>query len=152
MQDILEKIHSIQQSWRDPKKLNLLLDEWEKNFGDKYNQMAEELVAEHTRSAWSKISSQKGLSSLDDLINLLWEQWTEGEFTIERTKTTVQIHCTKCPIADAYRSIDKEKYGFQFHCSEDPFIVKGFNPKIKFERTKTLMNGDDYCDHLYSLE
>ncbi|MFX1512474.1 MAG: L-2-amino-thiazoline-4-carboxylic acid hydrolase [Promethearchaeota archaeon] len=152
MKEVWEKIRSIRQSRRDPKKLNLLLDEWEKDFGDEYNQIAEELVAEHIRSAFSKLSSEKGLSSLDDLIRLLWEQWTEAEFTIERTKTTVQIYCTKCPIADFYRSINKEKYGLLFHCSEDPFIVEGYNPKIKFKRTKTLMNGDDHCDHFYSLE
>ncbi|UCG03785.1 MAG: L-2-amino-thiazoline-4-carboxylic acid hydrolase [Candidatus Heimdallarchaeota archaeon] len=152
MDEVLEKIRTIRQSWRDPKKLNQLLDEWERDFGDEYSQMSEELVAEHTSTSWEKIASQKGLSSLDDLISVLWEQWTEGEFTIERTKTAVQIYCTKCPIADAYRSINKEKYGIQFHCSEDPFIVKGYNPKITFKRTKTLMNGDEYCDHFYSLE
>ncbi len=152
MQEIWEKIRSIRQSRRDPKKLKLLLEEWERDFGDEYKQIAEELVAEHTRSTFSKFSSQKGLSSLDDLISFLWEQWTDGEFTIERTKTTVQIHCTKCPIADTYRSINKEKYGLLFHCSEDPFIVEGYNPKIKFKRTKTLMSGDDCCDHFYSLE
>ncbi|MFX1284795.1 MAG: L-2-amino-thiazoline-4-carboxylic acid hydrolase [Promethearchaeota archaeon] len=146
------KIRLIRQSWRDPKKLNTLLDEWERNFGDKYNQIAEELIAEHTYSTWSNLSSKKGDSSLDGLINYLWEQWTEGEYTIERNETEVQIYCRKCPIADAYRSINKEKYGLLFHCSEDPFIVKGFNPKIKFKRTKTLMDADDCCDHHYSLE
>ncbi|MFX1516462.1 MAG: L-2-amino-thiazoline-4-carboxylic acid hydrolase [Promethearchaeota archaeon] len=152
MSNIWEKIRLIRQSWRDPKKLNVLLDEWERSFGDVYNQMAEELVAEHTRTAWAKLSSQKEVTSLDALISILWEEWTEGEFTIERTETEVQIYCTKCPIADAYKSINKEKYGILFHCNEDPFIVEGFNPEIKFRRTKTLMNSDDCCDHLYSLK
>jgi len=152
MSDLWEKIRAIRQSWRDPKRLNVLLDEWERRFGDAYNQIAEELVAEHTRSTWAKLSSQKEATSLDALISILWEEWTEGEFNIERSETEVQIFCTKCPIADAYKSINKENYGILFHCSEDPFIVKGFNPKIKFKRTKTLMNADDCCDHYYYLE
>ena len=152
MNELWEKISLIRRSWRDPKKLNDLLDEWERNFGDEYNQTAEELIAEHTRTNWSRISSQNGDTSLDNLIRILWEQWTEGEFTIQRTKTNVQIYCTKCPVADAYKSIKREKYGLLFHCSEDPFIVKGFNPEIKFKRTKSLMNGDDCCDQSYSLE
>jgi hypothetical protein len=152
MNEIREKILLIRKSWRDPRKLNDLLDEWERNIGQKYNHVAKEYVAEQTRSAWSKLASQKGNTSLDNLISILWEQWTEGEFTIERTKTSVQIYCTKCPIANAYKSINKEKYGLLFHCSEDPFIVEGFNPDIKFRRTKTLMNADDCCDHFYSLE
>jgi hypothetical protein len=147
-----QKIRLIRRSWRDSKKLVSLLNEWERDFDDKYNQVVEELIAENVSKIWSKFSSRKETSSLDSLINHLWEQWTEGDFTIERNNTEVQIYCTKCPIADAYRSINKEKYGLLFHCNEDPFIVKGFNPKIKFKRTKTLMNADDCCDHNYSLE
>ncbi|MHA2213812.1 MAG: L-2-amino-thiazoline-4-carboxylic acid hydrolase [Candidatus Thorarchaeota archaeon] len=30
--------------------------------------------------------------------------------------------------------------------------MAGFNPKMKFERTKTLMEGDGYCDHCYTLK
>jgi hypothetical protein len=33
------------------------------------------------------------------------------------------------------------------------FLVgKGFNPKIKFKRTQTIMEGAPYCDFRYTLE
>jgi len=129
--DIWEKIRSIRQSWRDPKKLNVLLDEWERRFGDAYNQIVEELVAEHTRSTWAKISSQNEVTSLDALISILWEEWTEGEFSIERTETEVQIYCTKCPIADAYKSINKENYGILFHCNRILLLLKDLFQKVQ---------------------
>ena len=37
--------------------------------------------------------------------------------------------------------------------SRDDFaLVEGFNPKIKLERTQTLMEGADHCDFRHSLE
>jgi hypothetical protein len=32
---------------------------------------------------------------------------------------------------------------------EKVFEKEGYNPRIAFKRTKTLMEGDDYCDHFY---
>ncbi|MFW9789019.1 MAG: L-2-amino-thiazoline-4-carboxylic acid hydrolase, partial [Candidatus Thorarchaeota archaeon] len=37
-------------------------------------------------------------------------------------------------------------------CNEDEHIVAGFNPSIKFSRTKTLMEGHDCCDHCYVMK
>jgi hypothetical protein len=31
-------------------------------------------------------------------------------------------------------------------------MVEGFNPKIKLERTQTIMEGSDHCDFRYTLE
>jgi hypothetical protein len=31
-------------------------------------------------------------------------------------------------------------------------MVEGFNPKIKLERTQTIMEGADHCDFRYTLE
>jgi hypothetical protein len=86
---------------------------------------------------------------------MLWDGFRQvgGEFTVEKTDTGgVQFHATKCPLADVYRSIGKESYGFLFHCVTDPHIVAGFNPAIDFRRTKTLMEGHEECDHYYEMK
>ncbi|MFC2012727.1 L-2-amino-thiazoline-4-carboxylic acid hydrolase [Chloroflexota bacterium] len=31
-------------------------------------------------------------------------------------------------------------------------MASAFNPDIGFQRTKTLMRGDDCCDHIYYLK
>ena len=37
-------------------------------------------------------------------------------------------------------------------CCSDYAYCRGFNPKIKLTRTKTLMQGDDCCDFRWELE
>ncbi|MFX0061534.1 MAG: L-2-amino-thiazoline-4-carboxylic acid hydrolase [Candidatus Hermodarchaeota archaeon] len=145
-----DRIHAIRENRKNPAQLNNLLIEWEKDFGSKYNELAKKIIAEQTHKAWAELATSRNASSIDDLVHFLWENWTEGDFTIEKTEEGIQIYCTKCPIATTYQSIGKQEYGLLFHCSEDPHIVAGFNPDIKFRRTKTLMNGDECCDHHYS--
>jgi hypothetical protein len=55
-------------------------------------------------------------------------------------------------MADTFKAIEKVDLGVQFFCNEDAFIVEGYNPAIKFHRTKTLMEGDDCCDHRYTMK
>jgi hypothetical protein len=55
---------------------------------------------------------------------------------------------TKCRWAEIFTELGATDIGKWF-CDADPVIVKAFNPMIKFERSKTLMDGDEYCDHLF---
>ncbi|UCE09122.1 MAG: L-2-amino-thiazoline-4-carboxylic acid hydrolase [Candidatus Thorarchaeota archaeon] len=147
-----ERICAIRANWGDQAKLRELLDEWDRDFGSEYDDKTLEALAENVRknaAAWAK---QEGISTPEDIVRSMWEGWTEGEFTIDRTDAGIQIRCTKCPIADSYLAIDKAEAGLLFQCSEDPYIVEGTNPNMNFRRTKTLMAGDDCCDHFYSMD
>lgn len=73
-----------------------------------------------------------------------WEKVTD-----EPNKVAYRF--TKCFWADIFREIGAEDIGKWF-CDSDPVYVKAFNPEIKFERTKTLMSGDDCCDHVFYIE
>ncbi len=150
-EQIWEKIRAIRHNHNNPSKLKSLLDEWDKAYGTQCNDLAKEILAEQTCKAWAAVAKRNQTKTIDDLMKMLWENWDEGEFTISKKDNEVQIYCTKCPIADTYRLIGEHEYGLIFQCSEDPHIVAGFNPEIKFRRTKTLMNGDDCCDHHYSM-
>jgi len=37
-------------------------------------------------------------------------------------------------------------------CEADGPIAAAFNPRIRFQRTKTLMEGNDCCDHVYYID
>jgi predicted ArsR family transcriptional regulator len=91
-------------------------------------------------------------NDIQGLINFLWEPIREEgfEFTYEQNEQGYQIHVTKCPIAEIAKALNLEKWGFIFHCMGDEAICEGYNPEIRFARTKTLMEGDEYCDHFYS--
>jgi hypothetical protein len=146
------RIQEIRESWKDPEKLTRCLSKWEEDYGSKYNQLAMEIIAQKTEEGWRNWAQKNKLSTLEDFIKSAWEGWSEGEFTIERNQNSVQINCTKCPMADSYISIGKTELGKVFHCCEDPYMVSGFNPHLKFGRTKTLMAGNDCCNHYYTID
>jgi hypothetical protein len=148
-EEIWKRIVEIRNNDTDPEKLRELIDAWDRDYGPDYNDIASDILAEHlTKDAivWVK---KHNLSTAADIVRDMWEGWTEGEFTIERTKEGIQIHCTKCPHADAYLAIDRRDYGVLFKCNEDFAIVKAY-PDIVFRRTKTVMEGDDCCDQFFS--
>jgi hypothetical protein len=50
------------------------------------------------------------------------------------------------------RRHDAAEIGYAFYCAWDDGFCRGLNPKMTFTRTRTLMRGDDGCDHTYTLE
>lgn len=147
-EQLWNRIQEIRGSYKDAVKLQTLLNRWEEEIDENTKIRAEKMMAQRASEYWASIAV-KG-NSLNHLIPTLWEDWTEGDFTIKKTDQTAQINCTKCPMADAYKAVGKPDLGMFFHCDEDPHMVSGFNPHIEFKRTKTLME-DDCCDHFYQM-
>lgn len=145
------RLQEVRGSYEDTEKLKTLLEKWEEDFGPEHQDLVDEMIAEASGNYWREVSAREG-KSVDDLIRTQWMPWTEGAFTIEKIPDGIQIYCTKCPMADAYKAIDRVDYGLRFHCAEDANIVTGYNPSIKFDRTKTLMEGDDCCNHRYTMK
>jgi fumarate reductase iron-sulfur subunit len=59
---------------------------------------------------------------------------------------------TRCMWAEAFRELNVQDIGFRVLCQGDAAMASSFNPTIRFSRTKTLMMGDDCCDHVYYLK
>ena len=148
---IWKRLQEVRTSYKDPEKLKPLIEKWEADFGPEHQDLVDEMIAEASRNYWREISSREG-TSIDDLIHSQWKPWTEGEYKIEKISDGIQIYCTKCPMAEVFRSIGRVDLGVQFFCKEDAYIVEGYNPSIRFDRTKTLMEGDDCCDHRYTMK
>ena len=90
---------------------------------------------------------------LDAVMELLWDQMPEDtEFTVEeRSPELLKIRVTKCLFAGEMRRLGAADIGSAFYCSYDHGFCLGLNPAIRFTRTKTLMRGDDSCNHTYAL-
>ena len=131
-----------------------ILDRMKKRFGPEVYEVVEEMVADRTLAQWSRIAQGEESHTVDDLIRLLWEPLkTRGfEFAIERKEDGIQVYCTKCALYDLANEINGTEWMFHIKCGSDPYIVEGFNPKIKFRRTKTLMEGHDCCDQNYGYQ
>ncbi|MGD8787177.1 MAG: L-2-amino-thiazoline-4-carboxylic acid hydrolase [Phycisphaerales bacterium] len=70
---------------------------------------------------------------------------------VEDTNTAFQIIVTECIWAKTFRDAGMEDIGYAHICYGDYYWPKGFNPKMKMERDKTLMQGHDCCNHRYVM-
>ena len=70
---------------------------------------------------------------------------------LEQTPTTYFFNVTRCPYYDKYKELGLEEFGVGFSCCRDKPFARGFNPKLRLERTKTIMEGSEYCDFRYYL-
>jgi hypothetical protein len=71
---------------------------------------------------------------------------------LEQTPTTYFFNVTRCPYYDKYKELGLEEFGVGFSCCRDEPFARGFNPQLRLERTKTIMEGSDYCDFRYYLD
>ena len=146
-------IERIRGDGSEPLLLTSLIDEYEREFGPEANEEVLDILGRDTRDSWAEIARTRKNNSIEDLLDTLWKRFGKagGKFTVKREGGVVKIHCTRCPMADTYKSIGRQEYGLIFHCSTDPYIVQGFNDRIAFQISKRLMSGDDCCDHSYSM-
>lgn len=64
----------------------------------------------------------------------------------EVNKKQVRMDIVRCEYVDMYRRLGLGDLGTLLSCGRDEHLFLGYNPSIKFTRTKTLMEGDDCCD------
>ena len=74
-------------------------------------------------------------------------------FTIaESTDKSFELHITECLWAKTFIDANAADLGYAAICFGDYQAAKSFNPHIEFSRNKTLMQGDDCCNHRYILK
>lgn len=82
--------------------------------------------------------------------------WGEGGVwemdVLEETSTTYHFDVTRCPYHDLYRELGLVELGVAMSCCRDAPHARGFNPRLRLARTKTLMEGDKVCDFRYDLD
>jgi len=71
--------------------------------------------------------------------------------TVESREDSIRLKYVDCPWATAFRAAGHPEIG-RFFCDADAPIASGFNQDIQFERTMTLMDGDEYCNHHFFTE
>ncbi len=125
---------------------------YEKNGASALRDLEEYEISRMERR-WNELGEKTG-RSLTALMKTLWGGM-DPDFRFEivrQTEGEAEIRCTRCPFADLSLANGMREVGFSTYCMADYGIVKGFNGDIRFERTKTLMEGDDCCNHAYFLE
>ena len=70
----------------------------------------------------------------------------------EESETAFEIKVTECLWAKTFREMDAADIGYATICHPDFANCQAFNPKMRMIRSKTLMQGDDYCNHRWVWE
>ena len=71
---------------------------------------------------------------------------------VELTDKVCEIKVNNCLWAKTFRSKDAGDFGYACCCHGDFSGAKAFNPQLRMERTKTLMQGHDCCNHRFIWE
>lgn len=68
------------------------------------------------------------------------------------SKTELQCKYTECLFATTFRELGAEDLGKIVGCDGDHIFIETLNPKLRLERSKTLMEGHDQCNHTFIWE
>jgi hypothetical protein len=149
--DVLDEISS---RWSTSDKIVLFEDLSERFGRDFVGRIIDRVVAAAYSARMGGNGRKEPSNNLDDFIRLLWEPLPAAGFdvSIEHMPEGVQIHCTRCPHADIGRRNNAAFWFYHLVCSGDPYAAAGFNPRIGFRRTQTLMEGHPCCDHFYFIK
>lgn len=71
---------------------------------------------------------------------------------VEDSEHAFEMKITECLTETVFKEMDALDLGYACVCHADFGLPVGINPKLKLIRTKTLMQGDDCCNHRYVWE
>jgi fumarate reductase iron-sulfur subunit len=117
--------------------------------------VAEKVVKNLARDTGKLLSQIAGGDSLEHLKNALplFGQGGMLEFHIvEDSPARVAMNVNRCKYAEMYAEHGLQEYGYLLSCGRDFALIDGFNPRIRLERTKTIMEGADCCDFCFLFD
>ena len=80
--------------------------------------------------------------------------WTKGgalEIEVkEESAETFRFNVVKCRYAETYKAMGLGEIGHLLSCNRDGAFCEGYDPKLKLERTQTIMQGASHCDFKYT--
>jgi hypothetical protein len=110
------------------------------------------IIQSLARESGVQVAKLLGGNTLEDFARSL-SLWTREDAlriqVLEQSKSRYRFNVTRCRYAEMYKELGISEYGVLLSCGRDSAMVEGFNPRIKFTRTRTLMEGADHCDFCY---
>jgi predicted ArsR family transcriptional regulator len=137
--------------WTQENRLELL-----NNLAHKFGEegvlaVIDKIIYANCSRDWAQLGREKD-NSLDNFFKLLWEPLKDlgFEYSFAKEGNQTKFCVTQCPMYDLAKQIGAEKWFYHLLCLTDEPSVVGFNSKITFNRTRTLMQGYPDCDHCYT--
>jgi len=135
--------------------LSPVLEAFMKEFGKERTwKIVEPIIQSLAREAGTQLAQLLGGNSLEHFAKSL-SLWTREDALqmemLEQSPKRYVFKVTRCRYAEMYRELGIPELGVLLSCSRDQALIEGFNPKIKFTRTKTILEGAPFCDFRYEL-
>ncbi len=115
--------------------------------------VVEYFLASCIKDDWARIGDTEARqgSEIQDFIRILWEPLKSQGFLFTQTETDgkVEFCVTKCPVYELAERTKMHAWLYHLACATDFYSTTAFSSKIGFTRTKTLMEGCEYCNHTY---
>ena len=82
----------------------------------------------------------------------LWDADGALETQVVRSTDDEYVYrVTRCRYAEMYRDMGLAGIGYQLSCNRDATFATGYDPRIRLDRTQTIMQGADHCDFHYRM-
>ncbi len=146
-------VGEISSGWRATPKIQLFDSLSARYSREMVARVIDKIVAVHTQQEWEETSRNLPGRTIDDFVRLLWQPLSYQDFDviIKKRLDGTQINCTRCPHASLGKQVNGSFWLYHLVCSGDAHAAAGFNLRIGFHRTQTLMEGDPCCDHFYFM-
>ena len=123
---------------------------------DKAVEVATAAVQADAMMAGRIVAEKYGGNTIKELGRVVREIWAEDDaitiHVLEETEQIFSFDVTRCRYAELYEKAEMKELGFCLSCCRDEAFTKGFNPRIRFLRTQTIMQGASLCDFRFVLE
>jgi hypothetical protein len=128
-----------------------LLHAMEKRFGPEAREVLQQMVKNQEFPPEEEIGNpEEDLYKFCTMIDHAAAGSHRWERVIEE-QDRIGYHFSSCMYAEILSELGEPELGLVM-CARDGPWVKSYNPKLGFQRTKTLMEGDEYCDHIFLVE
>lgn len=111
--------------------------------------MARATAAEMAKQAPGGKTSLESFRGIKDLWSAEDALQTEE---LASTDTEYHFNVVRCRYAEMYRAMGLADLGAVLSCNRDGVFCEGYDPKLKLQRTQTIMGGADHCDFRYHYE
>jgi hypothetical protein len=123
---------------------------------DKAMQVASKAIQADAMQSGNTAAEKYDGNTLKELLRVVREEWAEEnalDFSVlEETDHKLSFNVFRCHYAEMYASLGLKEFGFCLSCNRDHSFIKGFNPRMKLFRTRTIMQGAEICDFKILIE
>lgn len=114
------------------------------------------VITKSSKRRGAEMAGEKRVASFEEFKEY-WKAASKDHFfansvTVEfpsETDTELQCNYTECLFAKTFKDLGAAELGKIMACDPDYTFAQALSPHLHLERTKTLMEGHDCCDHKY---